>query len=149
MCIQKIKVRGNIYEYEDDLSWDKWKDIMTRSDIRAMHKLKWYRENVFITKPKTITNSIRLYKALENKFGFTDRDVKKFLKDVGKVGRGITVDKYTSKGIEFVVLKGMKGGIRRKDLTDMPFTDIIFFKRMLDVERQLEEDAIKNARRKK
>ncbi len=131
------------YRFDNDDSWKKWKYILTDDSINFVDRANWYRENVMIDKPQTFVDTMKFIKYIDARFHFSEKQIKRFLKKSGKVGRGIRVSQMSADAIEFVVLKGMNGGITYSELDKVPFRKLLFFKRLLDVERQAMEDSYK------
>lgn len=131
-----------LYEYDPDESWEKWKDIIFESNT-VFGKINWYSNNVVVTKGLSFTEMIQLVKALESKFGISDKKLKQYLKDCGKTARGVPIKGFNKRGIEYTVLRGMNGSVTYKDLPNIPFNDMIFWKRMLDQEIVISQEHMK------
>lgn len=97
-------------------------------------------KNVILTKNITLRESIELSKAIDKVLGLTEAHIKRFLRDVGKVFRGISVKYLSTKSVEYEVLKGMKGAISYNDLKELSFFDVLFIKKMLDEEAEAQKD---------
>lgn len=139
---RKSRSEFRLYEYDPDESWKKWKSIIFEPKT-VFEKVKWYSDNVVVTKGLAFTEMIQLVKALESKFGISDKKLKQYLKDCGKTARGIPIKGFNKKGIEYTVLKGMNGSVTHKDLPGIPFSDMIFWKRMLDQEIMIAQENMK------
>jgi len=149
MTIKEIEVGGKTFEYDDDRSWNKWKKYVVNWKTTEVEKLDWMMENVVISDTSQISwrMAIELKIALDNKFGLTERKIKKLLKDSGKVSRGLQVKYLSYRAMEYQILIGMGGGIV-KNINDMTIHDMFFYKKLLDEKAKDEKEAIKEQERK-
>lgn len=143
MAIIKFEIDGIAFEYDDDASWGKWKKVAS-DEINEFEKIHWIVDNVLIF-PEDTRYSLVMKAAsyLAEKFKIRRKHMKKYLKIIGKLFRGISVPTLHHKAIEYEILSCMKGAITISDIKEMDFLDVIFYRRMLSLEHQREDDALK------
>lgn len=143
MAIIKYKIKGFSFEYDDDASWKKWKKIAS-DEISEFEKIHWIVENVLIFPENSpYTDVMRAADYVSKQFKIRRKPMKKYLKVIGKMFRGISIPHLHHKAIEYEVLREMKGAITISDLEEMDFLDVIFYRRMLNLEHQRNEDIYK------
>ena len=146
MGIKEIEVGGKIYKYDDDVSWEKWKDILSMKH-NSVDIADWYAENVLITKPFGFKEMLYVVDALQNHLGHSEDELFELVKKSGKLGRGRGIPEMNKDAIEYSVLKGMNGGVTYSELEKIPYRKIIFFCKLLEEESKKIEEDIKDAKR--
>lgn len=139
----KFTVGNTEFEYDDDRSWNKWKDVISGKYV-GYDRLLWIVDNV-LSFPANAEYSdvIKAVSEIERMFGIRNSDLKQYMKQVGRCFRGITVRDLSSKAMEYQILKDMKGAISISDLKKMDFLDVVFYRRMIELEWQHQSDLAK------
>ena len=143
MTIKEFEIRGKIFKYDDDLSWKKWKRIAS-DEMNEFEKVYWIADNILIfDEDYKYVEVMEAADFLADKLKIRRDQMKSYLKLIGKMFRGIGTPELNHKAIEYQILREMKGAITVSDLESMDFLDVIFYRRMLSLEFQAREDAIK------
>lgn len=123
-----IEYKGKQYEYDDDLSWNKWKSVLIHK-LPLMENIDWYYNNVFIDKPDDWGTVLGLYSLLMDKLETSEEGLKNILRNAGKTARGIVVPSLTEKVVEANLL--MNTGMTYSEIKELNFKDLLFFNMLI------------------
>lgn len=149
--IGEVIVDNIVYRYNADDNWQKWKRIQSKSEVSIKNEIDWFDENVFIDKPSGkngIKIAIKMIKLIKRQLGFTEIQIKKLLKDAGKVGRGKAfVASMQPEVIEFNVGKFFEGFITYRDLSIIPFRKMLFWNKLVEEINKEEQKHINDVKK--
>lgn len=131
-----IEYNGKQYEYNDDLSWEKWRTILI-GQHHMMEIIDWYYNNVLIDHPNDWGEVLGLCNKLMNKIGSTDQNIKTIMRNAGKAARGISVSNYSDKLIECNLL--LNTGMSYNEIKQLSFQDVLFFNMLISEKNRVKE----------
>ena len=126
-----VKVDGEEFKYNDDKSWEKWKNIITYGSKNWIEIINWYVKEVLIDPPLHDFNLvIKVCEAVRKDLGIDEDSMKLRLKNIGKSCRGIAVKDCTAGIMEFNIMSNLPN-ISYAELKKLTFDEILFFNKCI------------------
>jgi hypothetical protein len=145
--IQSIEYKGNMYKYDDDLSYEKWRDFIF-SDLSNFERIDFILHKVVVDIDLDVVDAVLatdIARAVIAILGLNEVKLTKTRKSMGKAVRGIYQKDYAMKAVQLEIMRSMNGSIRLDDFRTMSILDFLFLQRYVDELHTQEQEAMETA----